>query len=106
MISKLITHLINKGVVIEISKDSSLGVKYDLNLRSKSWMYLYEKDNKWLVDMRYNTTIEITDIRDLELTMKELAEAAADGVHGRSFIDGDWLNIILEHDMSNPLGCL
>ena len=105
MLHKLLKHLVNNGVVIEIFKTEN-GIVYDLNLRSKSHMHLYEKEGQWFVDMRYNRTVPITNIENVELSMKELTNAAIEGVHGRSFIDGTWLQIILDSGADDPRGNL
>lgn len=84
-----IEELIEAGIHIEIYKHHKLGLILNLNLQSKSHLYLYKKDDKWLADMRYNNTHEIESFDDL-------LAAAKSGMHGRGYIHCAWADLLRE----------
>lgn len=79
--------LVDAGIEITICKNKELGVYFDLNLRAKSWMYLYKLDDDWRVSMRYGEDWLITNIDDLKMYAKL-------GMHGREYIDQAWADFI------------
>lgn len=87
--------LLDAGIEINICKSKELGVYFDLNLKSKSWLYLYKLDDDWRVSMRYNEDWLITGIEDLKFYAKL-------GMHGRDYINPAWANFIgLNDDEGN-----
>lgn len=90
-IPEFLNDLINAGIEITILKNDSLGVHFDLNLRAKSHMYLFKRDDKWFVEMRYDEEFEVEDVDDL----KRLAEH---GKHGRDFINPAWAEFLLDDE--------
>lgn len=86
----LVYELVNHNIEVTICKNDELGIYYDLNLRAKSHMWLYEKDERFYVHMRYGVIEEVGDVRDL-------CFQAVRCMHGRTFIDPQWASLILLH---------
>lgn len=85
-----IVTLIEEGIQVTICFDKKWGVYYNLNLESKSHLYVYQKDGQWFADMRYNTTLPINDVENIY-------SAAKAGMHGRDFINADWERVLIKH---------
>ncbi len=84
---EFLEELVDANIDITIQKNEKLGLYFDLNLRAKSHMYLYKKDNQWRVAMRYDEDHVVEDADDLKILARH-------GMHGRDFIDSDWAEFI------------
>lgn len=84
----LLEDLIEAGIDITIRKTEELGTYFDLNLMAKSHMYLYMNEcSQWRVKMRYGEDLPVDTVEDL-LTY------AVEGMHHRSYINGNWDNLL------------
>ena len=83
-----IDELINAGITVTIHTALN-GFYLDLNLMAKSHLHLTPTDDPevWVAHMRYDEQYIIHNFR-------ELAAAAKHGMHGRSFIDSNWDDLI------------
>lgn len=79
--------LVDAGIEVTLKKNDTLGYYLDLNLRAKSHMYLFDKDGKWYVAMRYDEVYEVEDLYDLKYQARR-------GMHGRDFIDYNWAKFL------------
>jgi hypothetical protein len=81
--------LVDAGIPVTIDKSDKLGIYFNLNLESKSHLYLFERDGEWFADMRYDKQIKIESWNDLMW-------AAKDGMHGRDFIHYKWEELLVK----------
>ena len=84
-----IDDLVDAGIPITIDRNDEIGIYFDLNLQSKSHMWLHQVGDNWFVDMRYNERILIEDWNDL-------VWAAKGGMHGRDFIHYKWEELLVK----------
>lgn len=84
-----VERLVDAGIPVTIDKNDDLGIYFDLNLQSKSHMWLYETGGSWFVAMRYNEVVSIEDWSDLMW-------AAKGGMHGRDFIHYKWEELLVK----------
>lgn len=84
-----IDDLVAADIPVTIERNEDLGIYFNLNLESKSHLYLYSKDGKWYVDMRYKEAFEIENFEDI-------LNAAKHGMHGRDFINYYWAELLVK----------
>ena len=88
-VPEYVERLVDAGIPVTIEKSDKLGVYFNLNLESKSHLYLFERDSQWFVDMRYN------EERCIE-SWTDLLWAAKGGMHGRNFIHYKWEELLVK----------
>lgn len=88
-VPEYVEHLVEAGVEVTISKNDKLGLYFDLNLQSKSHMYLHQVGDDWFVSMRYDEKYQIEDWNDLMYAAKK-------GMHGRDFIHHKWAELLIK----------
>ena len=88
-VPEYVEQLVDAGIPVTIDKSDKLGIYFNLNLESKSHLYLFERDGEWFADMRYDTQIKIESWNDLMW-------AAKDGMHGRDFIHYKWEELLVK----------
>lgn len=86
----IVKELVMNGIHVTIIKDKNKeeGFYYDLNLLAKSHMYLYKKDEKIYIDMRYDETYQVENIDDV-------CYYALRGMHGRDYINLSWYELLV-----------
>jgi hypothetical protein len=94
-INDLITKLVEEGIEITIDKDmygGPVGIYYDLNTGMKSHCYLTDADGTIKAYTRYDKVHEVEDYGDLLYIVK-------DCMHGRNYLAGAWLKLLVKEDM-------
>lgn len=88
-VPEYVERLVDAGIPVTIDKNDKLGVYFNLNLESKSHLYLFEREGEWFVDMRYGEERRIDDWTDVLF-------AAKGGMHGRDFIHYKWEELLIK----------
>ena len=91
-VPEYVEQLVDAGIPVTIDKSDKLGIYFNLNLESKSHLYLFECDGEWFADMRYDTRIKIESWNDLMW-------AAKGGMHGRDFIHYKWEELLVKESV-------
>lgn len=79
----VIVELVANCIAVTISANPDIGTYFDLNLDAKSHLYVFHRDGKWWVDLRYNEQYEVDSISDIRYF-------ANYGMHGRDYINPNW----------------
>lgn len=83
--NKLVEKLVRSGIEVTIKLDSNGNVRYDLNSRTKSGMYLYEDvDGTFYVTGRYNE-------HEVVETLEDLVHVFASRYIAKGFGSDEWL---------------
>lgn len=88
-VPEYVERLVDAGIPVTIDKNDKLGIYFNLNLESKSHLYLFEREGEWYADMRYGEEYHIESWEDL-------MRAAKGGMHGRDFIHYAWEALLIE----------
>jgi hypothetical protein len=87
-IPTFIVDAIDGGIRVTIERDTTYGIRFDMNLGAKSHMYIVFDQGCWWALMRYDEKHQISDV-------EELKWAARHGMHGRDYIDSNWAEYLL-----------
>lgn len=86
-IPPFLEEMIELGIRPTIEKHSDYGICYNLNTMMKSHMVLYEQDDQWFVEMRYDEVFAVSSIEDI-------AYFGRRAMHGRDYMSSDWINLL------------
>lgn len=105
MTQNIISFILDKKIEISIKKDQeSEEIYFDLNTQAKSWLHLYpNNDNSFTVRGRYGyeTTISYNNSEedDFNRVFKELCYEIKHCLHGRDFMNTDWIETLVEQNV-------
>ena len=87
-IPDFIEEAIKNGINVTVMRHALYGIAFDMNLMAKSHMHIVKEGDAWYALMRYDEKHEVESVEDLK-------RLARHGMHGRDFINADWMEFML-----------